>query len=122
MNLTKKKEEEIIIKNLWNFIYEELKTRIWIPRCEEIKRLEEKEGIQKIDLRKKRIREEGFQEGIAEEDEETEKLRKIGKTTEKLEKKKFNKNINLVTLDRLKGLITDGINISNTWDLTTKIL
>ncbi|PKB99260.1 hypothetical protein RhiirA5_430004 [Rhizophagus irregularis] len=54
--LTQKKEEKAVIKRLWNFIYKEFKNRIWIPRCEEIKRIEQKEGIQKIDLRKKRNR------------------------------------------------------------------
>lgn len=52
--ITNKKEERIIIKELWNFTYEELRSRIWIPRCEEISRLEKIEGIQKQDLKKKR--------------------------------------------------------------------
>ncbi|PKC61474.1 hypothetical protein RhiirA1_466495 [Rhizophagus irregularis] len=53
-SLTKKKEEKTLIKKLWNFTYDELKKKIWIPRCDEIKRLEDRENIKKLDLRKKR--------------------------------------------------------------------
>lgn len=52
--LTNKKEELIIIKCLWNFIYEEYKKRIWIPRCDRIAEIERKEDIKKLDLRRKR--------------------------------------------------------------------
>ncbi|PKY30268.1 hypothetical protein RhiirB3_392431 [Rhizophagus irregularis] len=50
-NLSKIKEEQRVIKDLWNFIYDEMKNRLWIPRCEEVKRLEEKDGIRKWELR-----------------------------------------------------------------------
>ncbi|UZO27750.1 uncharacterized protein OCT59_019937 [Rhizophagus irregularis] len=30
----------MVIKNLWNFVYEEFKQRIWIPRCDEINEIE----------------------------------------------------------------------------------
>ena len=50
-NLSKIKEEQRVIKELWNFIYDEIKNRIWIPRCEEVKRLEEKDGTRKWELR-----------------------------------------------------------------------
>ncbi|UZO04904.1 uncharacterized protein OCT59_025266 [Rhizophagus irregularis] len=53
-SLSNKKEEKMLIKRLWMFVYDEIKNRLWIPRCEEIKRLEEKANIQKLDLRKKR--------------------------------------------------------------------
>ncbi|CAB4443474.1 unnamed protein product [Rhizophagus irregularis] len=38
----------------WRFIYNEIKDRIWIPRCEEVKRLEEKANITKTDLKKRK--------------------------------------------------------------------
>lgn len=72
--------------------------RIWIPRCEEIKRIEQKEGIQKIDLRKKRNRID--EDHMTDKDIEKEKSTKIRKNR----KNKFNKNINLVTLNRLIGV------------------
>uniref|UniRef100_U9SJC9 Uncharacterized protein n=2 Tax=Rhizophagus irregularis TaxID=588596 RepID=U9SJC9_RHIID len=78
-SLTNKKEEKVLIKKLWNFTYDEIKKRIWIPRCEEIKRLEDKVNIQKLDLRKKRERlNEKLEDG-------TEKIKKI-KTEENIEK------------------------------------
>ncbi|PKC62435.1 hypothetical protein RhiirA1_465141 [Rhizophagus irregularis] len=42
------------LEALWIFIYDEIKNRLSIPRCEEIKRLEEKANIQKLDLKKTR--------------------------------------------------------------------
>ncbi|PKC09568.1 hypothetical protein RhiirA5_415501 [Rhizophagus irregularis] len=51
-------EEKFVIKNLWNFVYEEFRQRIWIPRCDEIKEIERKEDIQKMDLRKRKDRDE----------------------------------------------------------------
>jgi hypothetical protein len=102
--LSKNKEEKMIIKELWNFIYNELRKRIWIPRCEEIKRLEEKEEIKKSDLRVKK------------QDNQTDKLEKENhkniKTKENIEKtnKNINNQIKIVTLEKLTGAITDGIN------------
>jgi hypothetical protein len=40
--LSNKKESKKVIKSLWNFIYEEIKKRIWIKRCEEIAEIERK--------------------------------------------------------------------------------
>jgi hypothetical protein len=77
--LTDKKEEKAVIKILWNFIYEEFRKRIWIPRCDEITRIEHEEGIQKIDLWKKRIR----MDDLA-SDTENEKLTKIQKNKRKI--------------------------------------
>ncbi|PKY55136.1 hypothetical protein RhiirA4_474398 [Rhizophagus irregularis] len=56
-NLTNKKEEKCIIKELWKFIYEEFRTRIWLVRCDEVARLEKEDNIQKQDLKKKRRKE-----------------------------------------------------------------
>ncbi|PKK64638.1 hypothetical protein RhiirC2_787214 [Rhizophagus irregularis] len=36
-NLSNKKEERSLIKKLWIFVYNEIRDRIWIQRCEEIK-------------------------------------------------------------------------------------
>jgi hypothetical protein len=52
--ISKIKEEQRVIKELWNFIYDKIKKRIWIPRCKEVRRLEEKEDIRKSDLRLKK--------------------------------------------------------------------
>ncbi|PKK76491.1 hypothetical protein RhiirC2_772460 [Rhizophagus irregularis] len=79
--LTQKKKEKAVIKRLWNFIYKEFKNRIWIPRCEEIKRIEQKEGIQKIDLRKKRNRID--EDHMTDKDIEKEKSTKIRKNRKK---------------------------------------
>jgi hypothetical protein len=120
-DLSKEKTVKNLIKKLWIFIYEEIKNRIWIPRCEEIKRLEEKEHIKKVDLRRKR--EEKGDLTKEERDINLEKIKKQ-KTQEKLEKKeKINKNkqISLVKLDKMKGSITDGINIARSWDTPIKI-
>lgn len=38
--LSNKKESKGVVKKLWNFIYEEIKRRIWIKRCEDIVELE----------------------------------------------------------------------------------
>ncbi|PKC14087.1 hypothetical protein RhiirA5_409828 [Rhizophagus irregularis] len=53
-NLSNKKEGKKIVKKLWNFIYEEIKKRIWIKRCEDIAEIEKKEGIEKKTLKKRR--------------------------------------------------------------------
>ncbi|PKY52519.1 hypothetical protein RhiirA4_496862 [Rhizophagus irregularis] len=121
-DLSKEKKVRDVIKKLWIFAYEEIKKRIWIPRCDEIKRLEEKEHIKKVGLRKRKRKE---QEDLIEEEQviDLEKIKKQ-KTKEKLDKKeKTNKNkqISKVTLDRLKGSITDGINIAKSWDTLIKI-
>lgn len=55
-NLSNKKEGKKIVKKLWNFIYEEIKKRIWIKRCEDIAEIEKKEGIEKKTLKKRKTR------------------------------------------------------------------
>ncbi|PKK79892.1 hypothetical protein RhiirC2_768673 [Rhizophagus irregularis] len=52
--LSYKKEVRVVIKNLWNFVYEEFKQRIWIPRCDEIMEIErkEEEKLEKIEKNK----------------------------------------------------------------------
>jgi hypothetical protein len=82
---TNKKEEEMVIKNLWNFVYEEFKQGIWIPRCDEINEIERKEGIQKTDLRK---RKEKSDDDLAINKEEKDKRKKIQKTDDIIEKTK----------------------------------
>jgi hypothetical protein len=120
--LAKEKKVKDLIKKLWIFTYEEIKKRIWIPRCDEIKRLEEKEQIKKLDLRRKRDEKESITE--EERDTQSENINKKQKTKEKLDKKEKickNKQISLVTLDKMKGLITDGNNIARSWDTLVKI-
>ncbi|PKC53256.1 hypothetical protein RhiirA1_479675 [Rhizophagus irregularis] len=118
-HLTKSKEELMIIKECWNFIYKEFKTRIWLIRCEEVARLEKLKGIQKQDLRKKKRRREQDQREGDSEDENTEN-KKTNKKDKKKQKKEFDKKINIVTRDRLIGAVTDGNNIEYNWDLTPK--
>ncbi|PKY51000.1 hypothetical protein RhiirA4_531788 [Rhizophagus irregularis] len=110
-----------VIKKLWTFTCEEIKKRLWIPRCEEIKRLEEKEQIKKSDLRKKRITLDETQEEIPEIDIENNKNKKTEEKLEKTRKNKINNQIRIVTLGKLAGAITDGINIARTWDTTVKL-
>lgn len=118
-NLFKKKEETNLIKRLWRFTYNEIKNQIWIPRCDEIKRLEEKENIKKTDLRKRKI----DQKDNLDKNKGKRKLKKT-KTEDNIEKtnkNKLEKNIKLATLTKLKGKIVDRINIDNIWDMTVKI-
>ncbi|PKY25506.1 hypothetical protein RhiirB3_388813 [Rhizophagus irregularis] len=82
--LSDSKEDRMVIKKLWTYTYEEIKKRLWIPRCEEIKRLEEKEQIKKSDLRKKKIMMHETQEDILEIDLENDKIKKTEENIEKL--------------------------------------
>ncbi|PKY56492.1 hypothetical protein RhiirA4_476823 [Rhizophagus irregularis] len=118
-HLTKVKEEKVIIKECWIFIYNEFKNRIWLVRCEEVARLEKSKGIQKQDLRMKRRR----KQNIRKEDSDDENIenKKTDKIDKKKQKKEFDKKINIVTRDRLIGSVTDGNNIEKIWDLTPKI-
>lgn len=108
----------MLIKELWRFTYNEIKNRIWIPRCNEVKRLEEIENIKKADLRKRKNDQE---EKLDEDGEKINKKKK--KTEEKIEENKniLETNIKLATLTKLTGKIVDGINIDNIWDTTVKI-
>ncbi|UZO17701.1 uncharacterized protein OCT59_009043 [Rhizophagus irregularis] len=123
-DLSKEKKVKDLIKKLWMFTYDEIKKRIWIPRCEEIKRLEEREQIKKIDLRRRRAANDDIVEDEIDKDILPGKMKKQ-KTKENLVKKEKNTNINrqisLVTLDKLKGLITEGINIAKSWNSTIKL-
>ncbi|PKC14591.1 kinase-like protein [Rhizophagus irregularis] len=118
-------KEKNVIKTLWRFMYNEIKNRIWIPRCNEIKRLEEKMKIKKADLRRSKTNLTVFTEKDDENDNDNrENNKKLTKTKGKLEKTYKNsleKNISLVTLDKLKGKIVDGIDIKNSWDTTVKL-
>ncbi|PKY23268.1 hypothetical protein RhiirB3_437422 [Rhizophagus irregularis] len=114
--LSNKKESKEVVKKLWNFIYEEIKRRIWIKRCEDIAELEKKEGLEKMILKKRKIKE------ISEE------RTNVNKCNNKIKKQKREKNnnkiISLVTLDKMKGEVTevtDGNNINNRWDLIPKL-
>ncbi|PKY47335.1 hypothetical protein RhiirA4_462488 [Rhizophagus irregularis] len=117
-NISKNKEDKRIIKELWNFIYDEIKSRIWIPRCEEIKRLEEKDEIKKFELKlkKKQTIDENSKDNI-----ENIKNKKTEDNYEKIKKKNLNNQIKIVTLGKLTGAITDGSNIDRTWDMITKL-
>jgi hypothetical protein len=117
-NLSKKKEEKNLIKTLWRFLYNEIKNRIWIPRCKEVKRLEEKANIKKADLRKRKI----MEETILDKEDKNTKKKKTEENIEKENKNKLGKNISLVTLKKLTGKIVDGINIDNSWDTTVKLV
>ncbi|GET65927.1 hypothetical protein RhiirA5_479867 [Rhizophagus irregularis] len=102
-------------------MYNEIKRRIWIPRCDEVKRLEEKINIKKADLRKNKKDLNKFPD----EDEKNDKNDKKLKTAEKLEKdnkNRLNKKISLVTLNKLTGKLADNINIDNSWDTTVKLV
>ncbi|CAB4418539.1 unnamed protein product [Rhizophagus irregularis] len=118
-NISKIKEEKTVIKELWNFIYDEIKKRIWILRCDEIKRLEEKEEIKKSDLRLKKQESEDHQNELLEI--ENSKNKKTKENLEKTMKNNINNQIKIVTLGKLTGAITDGINIDRNWDTIVKL-
>ncbi|PKY60175.1 hypothetical protein RhiirA4_430933 [Rhizophagus irregularis] len=67
-HITKVKEELAVIKECWNFTYNEYKNRIWLFRCEEVARLEKLKGIQKQDLRKGKRKNQDARDGDAEEE------------------------------------------------------
>lgn len=117
--LTKKKEEKDVIKGLWNFIYEEFRTRIWLSRCDEVARLEKEDDIQKQDLKRKRKKE------LEDEEEEKIENQKTNKNIKKEKNninKKFKRNISLVTQNRMIGHLTEGGSKGLTWDMFPKLL
>ncbi|PKK69257.1 hypothetical protein RhiirC2_781226 [Rhizophagus irregularis] len=95
-------------------LFRGIKKRIWIKRCEEIAEIEEKEGLKKTTLKKRKMRDQEGSDDIIEENN------KKQKTKEKLEKIKKLKH-SLVTLEKMKGDITEGININYRWDSIVKI-
>ncbi|PKY61106.1 hypothetical protein RhiirA4_521054 [Rhizophagus irregularis] len=124
-DITKKKEERDLIKKLWRFVYNEIKNRIWIPRCDEVKRLEEKDGIKKAELRKRKNEKDTDLDNNSNSETKQRKNKKT-KTTENIEKEKKNsvkiKNkITIATRDKLIGKVIDGINIEKNWDTTIKV-
>ncbi|PKC66955.1 hypothetical protein RhiirA1_394086 [Rhizophagus irregularis] len=118
--LSNKKESKEVVKKLWDFIYEEIKRRIWIKRCEDIAELEKKEGLEKMILKKRKIKEISEERTNVNKCNNKIKKQKREKNLEKLEKNN-NKIISLVTLDKMKGEVTDGNNINNRWDLIPKL-
>ncbi|UZO02583.1 uncharacterized protein OCT59_021062 [Rhizophagus irregularis] len=118
--LSKIKEEQRVIKDLWNFIYDEIKNRLWILRCEEVKRLEEKDGIRKWELRlnKPASDSSSIERNI---DIENIKNEKTKDKTDKKEKNILKNRIGIVTLGKMIGKITDGLDINRSWDTTTKL-
>ncbi|POG80787.1 uncharacterized protein OCT59_013976 [Rhizophagus irregularis] len=116
-NISKNKEDKRIIKELWNFIYDEIKRRIWIPRCKEVKRLEEKDEIKKSDLRSKKQMSDVSKGDFLENN----KNKKTNENREKIERKNINNQIKIVTLGKLTGTITDGNSIDRTWDTIVKL-
>jgi hypothetical protein len=115
-SITNIKEEKMVLKELWYFIYEELKERIWIPRCKEVARLEDLANIKKPELKLKKKEEPN--------DQDIENKRKNKKTNEKIEKIKknnINNQIKIVTLDKLTGAITEGNNIDKSWSSIMKL-
>ncbi|RGB22408.1 hypothetical protein C1646_748526 [Rhizophagus diaphanus] len=111
-DLTRIKEEKSLIKELWNFLYNEFKNRIWFQRCKEIARLEKIDSIDKRDLKRKRQNEESTEEGGYKKDKNT----KTNKNIEKIKKIKLKEKINLATRTKLIGAISEGFNIRNNWD------
>ncbi|GBB88127.1 hypothetical protein RclHR1_14650002 [Rhizophagus clarus] len=51
--ITKKIEERLIIRQLWETIYDHIKNKIWIKRCNRVNEIEKEKGITKLDKRKK---------------------------------------------------------------------
>lgn len=43
--ISKLKEEQQVINNLWNFCYMEIRNKIWLKRCDEVIEIEKRKGI-----------------------------------------------------------------------------
>ncbi|GET00318.1 hypothetical protein GLOIN_2v1824527 [Rhizophagus clarus] len=116
--ITKKKEEQTLIKNLWEAIYDHIKEKIWKDRCNTVIRIEKDRGISKLDKRKR-------SNGNSDEQKNNKKQKKeINKNSEKeIKKNKKQENIiNIVTHDKLIGkIITEG-SIDKSWYNTIKIV
>lgn len=52
--ISRKSQDQEVIDNLWEYCYVSLKKGIWIPRCEEVARLEHCRGIVPGDKKKKK--------------------------------------------------------------------
>jgi hypothetical protein len=81
--LSKKKEYQSLIENLWNFCYERIRKDIWLKRCEEVIRLEKIRGIEGKD-KKKRVRVEEHNKNKKNKVEKTEEKIKNSKNIEKI--------------------------------------
>uniref|UniRef100_U9SZZ1 Uncharacterized protein n=1 Tax=Rhizophagus irregularis (strain DAOM 181602 / DAOM 197198 / MUCL 43194) TaxID=747089 RepID=U9SZZ1_RHIID len=42
------------LKNLWNFCYDKVRSKVWLKRCEFVAELEKERGLEKRDLRKRK--------------------------------------------------------------------
>ncbi|PKB99523.1 hypothetical protein RhiirA5_429552 [Rhizophagus irregularis] len=52
--ITNKKEHNLDLKNLWNFCYDKVRSKVWLKRCEFFAELEKERGLEKKDLRKRK--------------------------------------------------------------------
>ncbi|GBC18116.2 uncharacterized protein OCT59_002407 [Rhizophagus irregularis] len=52
--ITNKKEHNLDLKNLWNFCYDKVRSKVWLKRCEFVAELEKERGLEKRDLRKRK--------------------------------------------------------------------
>ncbi|PKY56530.1 hypothetical protein RhiirA4_549274 [Rhizophagus irregularis] len=112
--ISKKKDIRKVIENLWIYCYENIRSRIWRKRCEVVADIEKEQGLEKKELKKRKILD------IEDEGEEgNNKKSKFRKTNEndKNQKKLNNKRIKLVTKDRM----IEGISIKNNWHTIIKL-
>ncbi|PKY56045.1 hypothetical protein RhiirA4_476029 [Rhizophagus irregularis] len=92
-----RKDYKKVIENLWGFCYDNIKSQIWLKRCDDVAEIE-KDEILKI---------------IVKLEKQVEK--------DKIQKNNFNKKIKLVTKDRMIGRITEGISIKKDWHTIVKL-
>ncbi|GBB84567.1 hypothetical protein RclHR1_11130004 [Rhizophagus clarus] len=111
-DITKKKEEQLIIKELWGAIYDHIKNTIWIKRCNTVIAIEKDKGISKTDKRR-RVEETEIDKGNKKKKTKT-------KENQENQKTKTENKIKLVTRDKLIGITTKG-SINNNWYTTMKI-
>jgi hypothetical protein len=51
--ITNKKDYRLVIEELWNFCYEQLRIKIWLKRVEEVIKIEKSKGIDSMVKRKR---------------------------------------------------------------------
>ncbi|PKK66439.1 hypothetical protein RhiirC2_753452, partial [Rhizophagus irregularis] len=106
----KRKEHNLDLKNLWNFCYDKVRSKVWLKRCEFFAELEKERGLEKKDLRKRKEIPTKDKNDDTELDnkykkrEKTEKNlknKKNGKNEKNDDNKHINKKLKLVTKDRM---------------------
>ncbi|CAB4435846.1 unnamed protein product [Rhizophagus irregularis] len=79
-SISKRKDYKLIVENLWCYCYEQIRSKIWVNRCEFVAEIEKDRGLAKKDLKK---RKEKVDEEFLDNDLTGEKIiKKMKKTNE----------------------------------------